>query len=111
MRLRFRPGWRFFVVCGLVVCFSIGALNLVSQFIIQRNNDAARERTAVAVEAKICTTFRKLAALQPPPGNPDNNPSRKYLQDQHVVLSGVVPDLGCKVILPNVASSASNLKR
>ena len=47
------------------------------------------------VERKLCTSFGRLAALKPPPGNPKVNPSRAYLQDQHTRLDELGSDLGC----------------
>lgn len=62
------------------------------QFAVQ----AAVERGRGAmVEHKICLTLHRLAALKPPAGNPETNPSRAYAQEQHRTLSELAPDLGC----------------
>ena len=57
---------------------------------------AAQQRQGQLIEQKLCTTFGKLAALKPPPGNPRTNPSRAYLQDEHATLVQLGTDLGCK---------------
>ena len=48
------------------------------------------------LEQRLCTTLSRLAALQPPPGSPADNPSRAYLQGEHTVLAQLGPDVGCK---------------
>lgn len=62
----------------------------------QHHDDVARQKAAEAVERKLCTTFGKLGARQPPAGNPAENPSRAYEQWQHGVLVQLGTDLGCK---------------
>ena len=61
----------------------------------QRREQLAQRRAGEAVEHKICTTMAQLAALKPPPGNPDTNPSRAFDQSLHATLDGLGPDLGC----------------
>jgi len=56
----------------------------------------AQKRAAQTEFRALCTTFTKLAALQPPAGNPATNPSRAYLQGQHDTLDQLGTDLGCK---------------
>jgi hypothetical protein len=43
----------------------------------------------------ICLTLGKLAALQPPAGNPSTNPSRAFDQKLHQTLDELGPDLEC----------------
>lgn len=57
---------------------------------------AAQRQAGQQLEQKLCTTFGKLAALQPPAGDPAANPSRGYLQDQHAALVELGADLGCR---------------
>jgi hypothetical protein len=59
-------------------------------------NQREQERQGRVTEEKICTTLGKLAALKPPPGNPEANPSRGYDQSQHATLAQLAPDLGCR---------------
>ena len=61
----------------------------------QHAEQVAQQRAGAVVELKLCTTLRRLAALKPPPGNPDTNPSRAYDQEQHATLAQLGPDLGC----------------
>lgn len=71
-----------------------------SQLAEQRHEEAEQEaeqrRAGVLLSEKLCLTFGKLAALEPPPGNPKTNPSRAYLQAQHDTLAQLGTDLGCK---------------
>jgi Na+-driven multidrug efflux pump len=62
---------------------------------VHASQAASRAATQAEVRA-LCTTFTKLAALQPPAGNPATNPSRAYLQGQHDTLDQLGTDLGCK---------------
>ena len=57
---------------------------------------AAQQRQGAVFEAKLCTSLDRLAALQPPPGNPATNPSRAFDDNQHAVLAQLGPDVGCK---------------
>jgi hypothetical protein len=61
---------------------------------VHASQGAARQ-AGQAVEVKLCSTFGRLAALQPPPGNPAANPSRAYLQAEHATLVQLGADLGC----------------
>lgn len=57
---------------------------------------AAQQSQGRAVERKLCTTFARLAALKPPPGDASRNPSRAYEQELHVTLDELGTDLGCR---------------
>lgn len=77
----------------------IVALNGAGYSWIQHSHDeqqAAQQRQGLVLERKLCGSFGKLAALQPPPGNPQTNPSRAYLQEEHAALVGLGQDLGCR---------------
>lgn len=62
----------------------------------QHHDDVARQKAAAGLERKLCTTFGKLAARQPPPGDPARNPSRAYEQWLHGTLVQLGTDVGCK---------------
>ena len=57
---------------------------------------AARKRQGALVEQKLCLTFARLAALKPPPGNPEMNPAKAYEQALHLRLDQLGTDVGCK---------------
>lgn len=61
----------------------------------QQREQAAQRKAGAAVEEKICTTMHRLAALQPPAGNPRTNPSRAFDDQLHATLDELGPDLGC----------------
>jgi len=62
----------------------------------QHAEQAAQQRAGELIEQKLCTTFGKLSAEKPPPGNPLTNPARAYDQGQHAILAQVAPDIGCR---------------
>ena len=62
----------------------------------QKREQAAQRRQGEQELRTLCTTFGKAAALRPPAGDPRTNPSRAYLQGQHVVWTAVVADLHCR---------------
>jgi hypothetical protein len=86
------------VLSGLDLFWSAHEANSTRAAIqAQYAREQAAQRAAAAVLGeKLCLTFGKLAALQPPPGNPQANPSRAYLQAQHDTLAQLGTDLGCK---------------
>lgn len=79
---------------ALAFLLALGALFVT--FHDQGVTRAAQQRQGKLLERKLCTTFGRLAAEKPPPGNPQANPSRAYLQGQHAILAEVFPDLGCR---------------
>ena len=63
----------------------------------QHREQVMQQQAGAILEAKLCTTFRELAALKPPAGDPGRNPSRKYEQEEHATLDQLGADLGCKL--------------
>lgn len=63
----------------------------------QSREQVAQQRQAAEVEDKLCSTFGKLAALEPPSGSPAHNPSRKFEQNLHARLVELGVDLGCRL--------------
>lgn len=61
----------------------------------QHQERAAQQKQAALIDEKLCTTLGRLAALRPPAGDPEANPSRAYDQSLHEVLSGLGPDIEC----------------
>lgn len=86
------------LVALLVGFREIGAIRAqdAQNIAAQHREQAAQQRAGRVLEAKLCTTFDSLAALKPPAGNPDSNPSRAYLQQQHDRLAQIGADLGCR---------------
>lgn len=66
-----------------------------AQLAAQRREQAAQRRQGEQELRTLCATFGKAAALKPPAGDPRTNPSRAYLQGEHVVWTAVVADLHC----------------
>ena len=61
----------------------------------QHQEQAAQQRQGAVLEAKLCTSLARLAALKPPAGNPAANPARAFDQEQQAVLAQLGPDVGC----------------
>jgi hypothetical protein len=80
------------VVITFVVAILLNALFTVWSINNYQNQSRAQ---GVAIEKTLCHTLDSLSALNPPPGNPADNPSRAYLQQQHKVLSELGSDLKC----------------
>jgi hypothetical protein len=59
-------------------------------------SQAAQQRAGQVVERKLCASFGRLARLQPPAGDPQANPSRAYLQQEHEALQELGADIGCR---------------
>lgn len=111
-----RPGIRALIAFLLLLVLIIGAGNLWASYAISTNtkntiahnhavnaaNMARQAKAAQAagllVEQKLCTTFGKLAALQPPTGDAVSNPSREYEQKLHAILAGVNDDINCTAV-------------
>lgn len=77
------------------VAAGLAAVALFAVFHSQAADRAAQQRQGQVLEQELCATFRKAAALVPPAGNPAKNPSRAYLQGEHLVWTGVLADLKC----------------
>lgn len=69
-------------------------LFLHGQSLYTKNYDQSKQEGA-KVEHSICLTLDRLAALEPPSGNPNSNPSRAYDQELHSTLAQLGPDLEC----------------
>jgi hypothetical protein len=86
----------------LVLVLIVGAGNLVASRLevdasnaAQAREQAAQKRQGKIIDAKICTTMARLAALRPPAGSPSRNPSRAFDDNLHATLDELGPDLGC----------------
>lgn len=79
---------------------AVAVLLLLANFVFTahyvNSTQAAEHRQGLAVEQKICATLGKLASLQPPAGDPADNPSRAFEQRLHATLDQLAPDLGCR---------------
>ena len=80
------------VVIGLL----LAAANLLWTAHAVNASHAAQQRQGQVVEQKLCSTLGRLAALKPPAGSPQRNPSRAFEQELHATLDELGPDLGCK---------------
>lgn len=92
--VKFNPFSTFVLgITALSLLIAIFAAALVGVY--WHSNDVSQQN-GVQVELKLCTTLDKLAALKPPPGNAQANPSRAYLQQEHATLAELGIDLGCQ---------------
>ena len=62
----------------------------------QAHVQALQQQQGQVIGRKLCQTLDSLAALTPPGGSPESNPSRAYEQNLHAVLDRLAPDIGCK---------------
>ena len=62
----------------------------------QHREQVLQQQAGVMIGEKLCTTFRTLAALKPPAGDPAKNPSRAFDDNLHTTLDQLGADLGCK---------------
>jgi hypothetical protein len=90
-----RSPFPFTIAVALVAAVLAIALNTAYTTYAINSSRTSQLRQGIDVERKICTTLGHLAALRPPPGNPQTNPSRAYDQELHAALDGLGPDLGC----------------
>lgn len=95
-------GARRAVLTLFVVTLALAGANLL--FTAHEANSVRHQFAAAAaqatrqgqiVERKLCVSFGRLASLRPPPGNPADNPSRAYLQEQHTILDEIGADIHC----------------
>jgi hypothetical protein len=96
-----RAGWAVALVALTLI---VGAGNLLASWdevhaykASQAREQVAQQRAGVAVEDKLCSTFGRLAALQPPAGSPVRDPGRAFEQDLHATLVELGIDLGCRL--------------
>jgi type II secretory pathway pseudopilin PulG len=97
---------------AVVVLFLIAALSSGSGWFWQahetraavaaeQREQAAQRQQGAAIEDKLCKSLAPLASLatlQPPAGNPSDNPSRAYEQELSARLAPLAqlgPDIGC----------------
>lgn len=81
---------------ALFAAIRIGNSNTDAISAAQHREQAAQQHAGLLVEQKLCATFSRLAANEPPPGNPRTNPSRRYDQENHAILVQLGADIGCK---------------
>lgn len=83
------------VAALVVVAILLTGVNLLWTAHEVRSSHAAQQQQGQLVEQKLCSTLRNLAALSPPAGSPQANPSRAFEQELHATLDELGPDLGC----------------
>lgn len=103
LRCPITRGAAYSVVFLFTLTLAMGAANLLwtshavnSYKAAQQRAAAVQQRQGQVIGQKLCTTLRKLSALQPPPGSATANPSRAFEQQLHETLSQLGPDIGCK---------------
>ena len=84
------------LVAGLLfLVVVVGGANLLATYLEFHSLTASQARAGQLVERKLCTSFTRLAALEPPKGMASTNPSRAFAQQEHSILVGLGPDIGC----------------
>ena len=89
-------GALYSIVMLFAVVLVLAAANLFWTAHEVNANNAARARQGAIVEAKLCHDIGTMAALQPPSGPAEVNPSRAYEQAEHRAWLGLLADLNCK---------------
>jgi hypothetical protein len=82
------------VFLGLVIIATVG--NLWATYLLNEHFTRQQQQTSQQVDAKLCASFGKLAALKPPGGAAASKPAGLYEQRQHDILAGLGVDIGCK---------------
>lgn len=94
-RRLWRVLWVDIVLTVVVTALSV-ALTVVAVQSHQADVRAAAAQQAGRVAGqRICATFGRLAALQPPAGDPKAFPGRAYEQQLHVILDEIGTDIKC----------------
>ena len=83
------------ILCSV---FIMGAANLAATWWYVQTYKHDQQQQGQLIARKLCTTLDRLAALQPPAGNPTTNPSRAYDQRLHSTLADLGPDIGLSVM-------------
>jgi len=90
------PAIRYALGVLLAALLASNGVTYLASVNYYHREQAAQQRQGAVLEAKLCTTLGRLAALAPPPGSPQANPSRSYDQQLHAVLAQLGPDVGCE---------------
>lgn len=83
-------------VALMVVSLVLSGASLLGAISYYHTEQRAQQRQGEVLEAKLCTTLGRLAALKPPAGSPAANPSRAFEQALAGTLAELGPDVGCK---------------
>lgn len=89
------PGTRRAFVALALLALALAAASVLISVNYYVREAGAQMRQGRQLEARLCTSLDKLAALKPPPGSPGDNPARGFEQAQHDVLAELGPDVGC----------------
>lgn len=106
-------GAKLWIVLLLILVLLVGAGNLwatfdqnqatKSQFAAQNQStqhkfadqQAAQQKIAQAEVQALCKDIGTMAAIQPPSGSPQSNPSRAYEQAEHNAWTGLFTSIRC----------------
>ena len=99
-------GAKFGIAILLALVLLIGGGNLWATYALsqstkqqieqqQESQQAAQLAASAELTQKLCTSLDRLAALKPPAGDAQSNPSRAFEQQQHAILAGLGPDIKC----------------
>jgi hypothetical protein len=81
------------LLLALVLIMGGGAL--LSSWLEYHHFATTQQQQGRLIDARLCATLSKLAALKPPAGSAKDNPSRAYEQQLAMTLAQLRPDIGC----------------
>lgn len=87
---------RYPFVALAVLSLLLSGAALLAAISYYHAEQGSQQRQGAVIEQRLCTTLDRLAALQPPAGNPAVNPSRAFDQKLYLTLAELGPDVGCR---------------
>lgn len=95
-------GAKLWIVLLLILVLIVGAGNLWATFDQNQSTQqkfadqqAAQQKIAQEEVQALCKDIGTMAAIQPPSGSPQSNPSRAYEQAEHNAWTGLFTSIRC----------------
>jgi hypothetical protein len=93
--VRISKGTRLGAVLLLLAVLLMGVASVVSSYLEWNHYIDSQRAQGAAIDARLCSTLDKLAALKAPAGPAGTNPSRAYEQQLAMTLAELKNDIGC----------------